>query len=73
MSCMRPFPSYSSPLGAVLPAAIKMKIQNIENVLLETFLPPYENELYIYLADANSTELKIPFTTSKNATIKTFD
>ena len=73
VSRMRPFQSYSSPLGAALPAAIKKKIRNGEYVHLETLLPSYKNELSICLADANSTEGKVSFTPSKNATIKSFD
>ena len=48
-------------------------ITNNEFVHLETLLPNYKNELSICLSDANSTEGKVSFSTSKNASIKTFD
>ena len=73
VSRFKPFQSYSSPLGAALPAAIKRKIINGEFVHLETLLPSYKNELSICLADANSTEGKVSFSTNKNAIIRTFD
>ena len=72
-SRFRPFQSHSAPLGAALPAALKKKIQNGDFVHLETLLPSYKNELSICLSDTNSTEGKVSFSTSKNATINTFD